>query len=157
MKAKNPTTGNLEEIYIKGIDNLPVGTEIDIDDNTPVPDGWVEVDNPERINRTLVPKGTKIVANSNLNTIDFLKVGKYYCSYNSAATSLSNCPTNLGFMMEVFSVLTDQIDDETTGTWVYRTRRILNLNGDVFYQQCWSNDNKVWTYERWKKVTMTNV
>ena len=116
-----------------------------------------EVDNLERINRTLIPTGTEIVANSDLNTINFLKVGKYYCSRNDTAASLSNCPTNSGFMMEVFNVLTNKIDDEETGIWINRTRRILTLDGGVFYQHCWSNQNKKWTYENWRKVSMTNV
>ena len=148
--AEEPTTG--EKVWFNKNKN-----SIYVRNSNGVYEEFIKVDNLERINRTLIPTGTKIVANSDLNTINFLKVGKYYCDSNATTASLSNCPTNSGFMMEVFNVLTNKIDDEETGIWINRTRRILTLDGGVFYQHCWSNQNKKWTYENWRKVSMTNV
>ena len=44
MKYKDPTTGNFKELKIRATDELPVGSEIDVDDNTTIPAGWEEVD-----------------------------------------------------------------------------------------------------------------
>lgn len=45
MKAKNPSTGNFEEVYVKALDSLPVGTEIDFTGSaSDIPVGWEQVD-----------------------------------------------------------------------------------------------------------------
>lgn len=46
MKYKDPTTGDFKELKIRATDELPVGSEIDVDDNTTIPAGWEEVDDP---------------------------------------------------------------------------------------------------------------
>jgi hypothetical protein len=57
-----------------------------------------------------------------------MKVGRYYCSQTTTAATLKNCPTSVAFMMEVYSPLSTTIDNETTGTWVYRLRKITCYN-----------------------------
>ncbi len=115
-----------------------------------------DIANIERFYRGLVPLGTAISANKNLNTTEFLKVGKYYCSTNAAVATLTNCPTGTAFMMEVFSPLSTTIDNETTGTWVYRMRLITELNGTMWYQGCNSNGTaNNWTYGTWRRVANT--
>lgn len=48
MKALNPSTGNLERVYVKALDSMPVGTEVDFDGQTSnIPVGWEEVTNPD--------------------------------------------------------------------------------------------------------------
>lgn len=122
---------------------------------------WVRITsdniaNIERFYRGLVPLGTAIAANKDLNTVEFLKVGKYYCSTNATVATLTNCPTGTAFMMEVFSPLSTTIDNETTGTWVYRMRVITELDGDMWYQGCNSNATaNNWTYGAWRKVANT--
>lgn len=107
----------------------------------------------DRYYRSLVPVGTAITANKNLNTVEFLKVGKYYCSTNATVATLTNCPTGTAFMMEVFSPLSTTIDNETTGTWVYRMRLITELDGDMWYQGCNSNGTpNNWTYGVWRRI-----
>lgn len=45
MKARNPSTGNLETVYVKALDSLPVGSEIDfIGSSSDIPVGWEQVD-----------------------------------------------------------------------------------------------------------------
>lgn len=45
MKVKNPSTGNFEEVYVKALDSLPVGAEIDFTGSaSDIPVGWEQVD-----------------------------------------------------------------------------------------------------------------
>lgn len=45
MKVKNPSTGNFEEVYVKALDSLPVGSEIDFTGSvSDIPVGWEQVD-----------------------------------------------------------------------------------------------------------------
>lgn len=44
MKVKNPSTGNFEEVYVKALDSLPVGSEIDFTGSaSDIPVGWEQV------------------------------------------------------------------------------------------------------------------
>ena len=38
MKARNPQTGNLETVYVKALDSMPVGTQIEYTGDT-IPTG----------------------------------------------------------------------------------------------------------------------
>jgi hypothetical protein len=50
MKVKNPSTGNFEEVYVKALDSLPVGTEVDFTGSaSDIPAGWEQVDSPVNI------------------------------------------------------------------------------------------------------------
>lgn len=116
-----------------------------------------DIANIERFYRSLVPFGTAIAANKDLNTVEFLTVKKYYCSANTTVATLSNCPTSKAFMMEVFSPLSTTVDNETTGTWVYRTRVITEYQGPTWYQSCYSDSTaNHWTYGAWKKYATTD-
>jgi hypothetical protein len=70
----------------------------------------------DRLFTTLVPTGTEIKSNANLNTTTYLKVGRYYCSANATVATLTNCPGKDAFMMQVYSPLATTIDNETTKT-----------------------------------------
>lgn len=107
----------------------------------------------DRFYRALAPFGTSIASNSNLNTTPFLSVGKYYCNTNAAAATLTNCPTNEAFMMETFSPLSTVIDNESTGTWVYRLRIITTLTG-VMYTQIANSGATAgsFTYGGWVRI-----
>ena len=112
----------------------------------------------DRLFTTLVPTGTSIPANADLNTVNYLKVGRYYCSKNADAQTLKNCPTNLAFMMEVYSPLSTSIDNETTDTWVYRLRKITVHNSGIqFIQHCKVGGTvgaSNWEYNDWKVVPL---
>ena len=108
----------------------------------------------DRFYRSLVPFGTAISANKDLNTKEFLVVGKYYCSTNATVGTLLNCPTNNAFMMEVFSPLSTTVDNEETQTWVYRYRLLTELNGRMWVQQASSGATAgTFTYGAWRKFT----
>ena len=106
---------------------------------------------------TLIPYGTSIAANSNLNSTAFLKVGNYYCSKNDDAKTLTNCPSTSAFMMTVYSPLSTTVDNETTGTWVYRVRKMQVYTGAEYIQSCYSNGTAGnWTYGDWYKTMKSN-
>ena len=108
----------------------------------------------DRLFVTFTPTGTAIPANADLNTPTYLKVGRYYCSKTADAATIKNCPVNVAFMMEVYSPLSTEIDNETTKAWVYRLRKITHYNTGVQYiQYCnvGATANK-WTYGKWYVV-----
>jgi hypothetical protein len=105
----------------------------------------------DRLFTTLIPSGTSIPANANLKTTTYLKVGKYYCSKTADAATLKNCPLSTAFMMEVYNPLSTTIDNETTGTWVYRLRKMTAYNTGVQYiQYCYVGGTaNSWSYGDW--------
>lgn len=146
----NQSSNATANITVPIVDSSLSSTSTNAVENKAVTTKINEID---RFYRGLVPLGTAIAANKNLNTTEFLKVGKYYCSTNATVATLTNCPTGTAFMMEVFSPLSTTIDNETTGTWVYRMRLITELDGDMWYQGCNSNGTaNNWTYNAWHKV-----
>lgn len=111
-----------------------------------------------RIRRSLIPIGTLIPAKANLNTIAYLKVGNYYCSQTANAKTVTNCPVEVAFSMEVFNPLSEALDDETTENYTYRIRKITAYNTGVQYiQYCnTSGTAGTWTYGSWYVVPRTS-
>ena len=111
-----------------------------------------------RIRRSLIPIGTLIPAKANLNTIAYLKVGNYYCSQTANAKTISNCPVEVAFSMEVFNPLSENLDDETTATYTYRIRKITAYNTGVQYVQYCNTSGTAgtWTYGSWYVVPRTS-
>lgn len=105
----------------------------------------------------MVPYGTAIGSDVDLNTTTYTKVGNYYCSANATVTTLTNCPVTCAFMMQVFSPLATTIDNESTHTWVYRLRKLMTYNGDEYTQYVYSGSTAgTFKYGTWKKVVKTN-
>lgn len=104
-----------------------------------------------RFTRSLLPVGTSIPESANLNTIEFLKIGKYYCSQNVIAKTVKNCPVNMAFSMEVFNPLGTSVDDETTADYTYRLRVLTPYDTGIHYTQCCrtSGTPGKWTYDSW--------
>lgn len=111
-----------------------------------------------RIRRSLIPIGTLIPAKANLNTIAYLKVGNYYCSQTANAKTITNCPVDAAFSMEVFNPLSENLDDETTANYTYRIRKITAYNTGVQYiQYCnTSGTAGTWTYGSWYVIPRTS-
>lgn len=110
---------------------------------------------------SLVPFGTSIEASEstkvNLNTATYMKVGNYFCSSNAKATHISNIPkANTAFMMQVYSPLSQSVDDEN-GTWRYRLRKIMYYTGEEYIQYC-NTDGTAgnWTYGAWNKIATSS-
>ena len=107
----------------------------------------------QRVYNSMIPYGTAIPANTDLNVTDYLAVGNYYCSKNADVQTMTNCPTSLAFMMQVYSPLSTTIDNETTKTWVYRLRKIIDHKGNEWYQDAYAGATaNSWTYGAWKKI-----
>ena len=117
----------------------------------------------DRLFTTLVPTGTAIPENADLNTATYMKVGRYYCSSNTTTKTLKNCPTTTynsegvgtngtAFMMEVYSPLSTTIDNETSKTWIYRIRKLLGYTGTEYIQYCYVGATAgTWIYGDWNK------
>lgn len=61
MKARNPSTGNLETVYVKALDSMPVGTEVDFDGtNADIPTGWEQITDPSVYSTNEIVIGTWI-------------------------------------------------------------------------------------------------
>lgn len=136
-QATNPQTYSHDTVYV-GTDGYIYSNSLKV--------------NP-RIYTTLVPEGTSIESNVDLNTTTYIAVGNYYCPSNAIATTLSNCPTGYAFMMQVFSPLSTTIDNESTGTWVYRIRKLMTYYGIEYVQQVYSGATAgTFTYGEWKMV-----
>ena len=103
-----------------------------------------------RFYESMVPQGTTIPSNTNLNTINFLQVGNYYCSQDATVKTLTNCPTDQAFMMRVYSPLSTTVDNEATSTYVYRLRKIITYKGQEYYQAVNSGSSaSTFTYGPW--------
>lgn len=115
--------------------------------------------NLSRAYRSLIASyGWRIPDNSNLNTPSLMKVGRHISGGNSSVATLTNCPTSNAFSMEVFLALGSNLDDETTGTWIYRTRRIVDYKGNEYiqYASVGSTPNS-WTYGKWYKISTSEI
>lgn len=101
----------------------------------------------------LVPSNNSIENNTDLNTIDCIKVGTYYCSSNSVTATLKNCPTEDAFMMEVYSPLSKLYDNETTSPYIYRIRKLITYSGHIYIQHVIS-DSVIgdFSYGQWFQI-----
>ena len=111
-----------------------------------------------RFTRSLLPVGTSIPAKANLNTKEYLKIGKYYCSLNVDAKTVTNCPTSEAFSMEVFNPLGTNVDDEDTREYTYRLRVLTAYKTGVQYIQYCATSGTAgsWTYNGWFVVPRTS-
>lgn len=117
--------------------------------------GVDEID--DRLFRMLAPHGTEITANKDINTIEFLSVGNYYCILSTTAGTLLNTPEQVAFNMEVFSPINPQIDDETSSSYCYRIRLLTTWEGHVYIQSCFSDGTAgVFTYDSWRRIDGAN-
>ena len=127
-------------------------------------DGLMSADDKKKLDdidmRThpqLVPVGDYIPSGANLNSAAYLKVGSYYNSKNEEVSSMTNCPATRGFLMYVYSPLAKTYDNETTATWVYRTRKLMDYEGNEWVQLCVS-DGTIgnFSYGAWKQILKAN-
>lgn len=140
-QAANPTTYSNSNVYVT-TDNGLAAKEF-------YRDGLGST----RVFGTLIPYGTAIAAETDLNTPALMKVGNYFCSANNTVATLINCPTGTAFMMQVLSPLSTTIDDEASNTWIYRLRKMQLYTGEEYVQYCYVGATAgTWTYGPWKKT-----
>lgn len=92
-------------------------------------------------------QGSRIPANADLNTIEYLKIGNYYCPYTSDAGTIKNCPVSEAFRMEVYSIL-EQTPNESA-PWANRLRKLTTVVGEQYIQHCYNSNNTEFTYKDW--------
>ena len=143
----------LPEVY------LPHDTDDKVD--TILKDGYLYSNGEKvdmRFTRSLIPVGTSIPANANLNSKTYLKIGKYYCRLNVDAKTITNCPTSEAFSMEVFNPLGTNVDDEDTEDYTYRLRVLTAYKTGVQYIQYCNTSGTAgsWTYNGWFVVPRTS-
>lgn len=116
-----------------------------------------------RFYSSLVPYGTQITATEgapvDLNSVEYMKVGNYYCSANAQAKYVANIPeAGTAFMMQVYSPLSPMVDNEN-GTWVYRIRKLTHYQGTEYVQYSYTNGTGGnWSYGAWyKTISSKNV
>jgi len=106
---------------------------------------------------SLVPSGTQIPNYADLNTINYIKVGLYYCPQNDIVKTLEHCPTTDAFMMEVYSPLSTTIDNENINNYVYRVRKITTFSGLEYIQFVGSDDViGKFNYRSWERIAHTS-
>ena len=107
----------------------------------------------DRMYQSLVANGTAIPSGADLGQTAYLKVGSYYCTNNTIAASLIGAPTATAFKMEVFSPISNEYDNETTDTYVYRVRRVTTYKGAEFIQYITSSATAgEFTFFDWERV-----
>lgn len=109
MKAKDKTTGQFKKVYVKAMDALPVGTELDFDGSlADLPEGWVQVENPEEY----LPTEVK----TNKTWIDGKPIYRKVFTQNNVTLSTSG-------------VLIGNIGSDVS-TWVSSYLRVGNIDGN---------------------------
>ena len=94
-----------------------------------------------------------IVANSNLNTLPYLRPGQYYCATDVNATSLTNSPTTDSFTMTVSVPTRETFEDDATVAYVSRVREITTWKGAKYIQSCYTQGTAgSYTFGAWNKV-----
>ena len=102
---------------------------------------------------SLVAYGSSVTANSNLNTSSYVNIGRYFCDQDTTAASLSNCPTQYAFLMEVHNALKTDIN-VASDTWQYIVREITDRQGNKYIQRCQvSGTPGAWSFQPWYKIS----
>ena len=108
----------------------------------------------------LLPKGgTRIPANADLNTIEYIKVGIYYNSSVAESATIKNIPVRASnaFIMYVLSPISEVYDNESTAQYVSRLRIFITYDGNIFTQLVSSSTTPGdFTYGPWIKLTNSN-
>ena len=149
----NPSTGKLTASSIDSNNGIYAIGDIYSEGDMTVEGRITEGQTPiYRKYSSLIPEGTAVPSNANLNTTTYLKVGNYYCSGDATAVTLTNCPTGgRAFMMQVLSPLSTSIDNETSSAWVYRIRKIITYTGYEYQQYVSSGSTAgTFTYGAWE-------
>jgi hypothetical protein len=96
-------------------------------------DAAIAAQNADRLFAKLMPSGTELISTTenplDLNSVEYLKVGNYYCTSDATVKTMVNCPTSSIFLMQVYSPGLEEIDNETTKTYCYRIRKLINRSG----------------------------
>ena len=104
--------------------------------------------------RFIQDQSLPISANSNINSLPYLRPGQYVCNNYQTSLSITNIPKQDVFTMSVESPISDVYNDEVNTSYGrYRERTIKYTNGDTWVQTCSAQtSSSSWTYGDWKPV-----
>ena len=134
MKAKNPNTGNFEEVYIKAIDSLPIGTTVDYTGSErDIPYGWEKVIGQNKITKTTA---NRAIAGRALNIENNSITDSYSCDYiNKKSRKIYYVNTSNTFD-EVQTMMNDnhpKIISFETGNYTFNNFFRLNANTTLLF------------------------
>lgn len=96
---------------------------------------------------------TEITSGKDIKTTPYLKCGQYYTVSDVITQSLSNCPTRQAFTMFVLSPISPTYDNESSSTYVYRIRIIIDLMGRMWVQSVYSGSTAgSFYYNTWNRI-----
>lgn len=96
---------------------------------------------------------TEITSGKDIKTTPYLKCGQYYTVSDVITQSLSNCPTRQAFTMFVLSPISTTYDNESSSTYVYRIRIIIDLMGRMWVQSVYSGSTAgSFYYNTWNRI-----
>ena len=98
-----------------------------------------------------------IPVNTNLNTPEYVKTGKYFCSSNARVATFTNCPTTIAFQMLIFNLLSTNTGELPSGSWNSRTRFLVTYQGNIFISFVTRDTDGTYGYGAWRKVDLTQV
>lgn len=113
MKAKDKTTGQFKKVYVKALDGMPVGSEIDYSGNiSDIPTGWEQIDDPNVYSTTQEIDTGK--------TLDGKKIYRSYISFTHSATGNYTYNHNLGIETLVSANIFLSVAGQTISSHGYR-------------------------------------
>lgn len=124
------TTGNQFQIGADGNGQLMSNNAYDL--NYGIVNKLTNISNPNVI---AIKDGT------DLNTI--VNIGQYYCNTDDTSKTYQNCPTVIGFVLDVFASVGENIN--------YKIQKIVNRIGEIYIRNIDFN-----IPGEWKKVATTN-
>ena len=99
MKALNKQTGQLEKVYVKALDSMPVGTVVEFNGQaSDIPSGWEEISGENKIRKVSLktPTGAHIVD-----------------GYSTSTTDGYSCNEVNNLVQDVYST-----DEQVIGKWI---------------------------------------
>lgn len=94
---------------------------------------------------------TAIPSGADLNTVTYTKPGIFIAPDDSRAQSLSNCPAQAAFRMEVLAPMTADLE-AIDNSYRYRVRRIVDWHGREWIQQVNSGSSSTPDFFEWRRI-----
>lgn len=156
MKAKDKTTGQFKKVYVKALDGMPVGSEIDYSGNiSDIPTGWEQIDDPNVYSTTQEIDTGK--------TLDGKKIYRSYISFTHSSTGNYTYNHNLGIETLVSANIFLSVAGQTISSHGYRPNPYISGSNAFMVSQVtqntivsqatgWSNN----TVYAWLEYTKTS-
>lgn len=90
---------------------------------------------------------TQIPSNADLN--DYTSIGNYAANMAVTAQTISNCPTDTGFILNVYSPVGNEPLPATS--WQYIHQELIDINGNTWYRTASSGSGTTLDFDYWKQ------